>query len=66
MSIEFFAEPVTDLRELVAFRALYDVVQDEHSAIVARFEYENVLVLALFVMEDLIDFQSHGLAGPHV
>jgi len=59
-------EFVTDVRELVPLRALYDVVQDQHGAIVARFEDEDVLVFALFVVEDLIDFESHGLAGPHV
>ena len=60
MSIEFFvfetAELVADVREFVAFRALYDVVQDQHSTVIARLEDEHILVLALFMMEDLIDF----------
>jgi hypothetical protein len=50
------AELVADVRELIALRALYDVVQDQHGAIVARLEDKHVLVLALFVMEDLVDF----------
>ena len=33
---------------------------------IARFEDKDVLVFALLVVEDLVDFEGHGLPGPHV
>lgn len=52
--------------ELVALGALDDVVKDQDGAVVGRLEDEHVLVLALLVVEDLVDLEGHGLAGPHV
>lgn len=52
--------------ELVALRALDDIVQNEDSAVVGRFEDEHVLVLALLVVDDVFDLKGHGLARPHV
>ena len=54
------------VRELIALGALDDVVQHQNSAMVARFEDQNVLEFALFVVQDLVNFEAHGLAGPHV
>ena len=48
--------------EFIALGALDDVVQDEDSAVVGRLEDEDILVLALLVVQDLLDSQSHGLA----
>ena len=48
--------------ELVALSALNDVVEDENVAIVGGLEDENILVLALLVVEDLFDTEGHGLA----
>lgn len=33
---------------------------------VTAFEYQDVLVLGLLVVQDLVDLQDHGLAGPLV
>ncbi len=54
------------LRKLVTLGALDDVVEDEDSAVVAGFEDEDVLVFGFFVVQDLVHFEGHGLAGPHV
>ena len=50
------------VRELVPLGALDDIVQDQHLAIVGGLEDENILVLALLVVEHLIDLEGHGLA----
>jgi hypothetical protein len=52
--------------ELVTLGALDDIVQHEDSAIIGGFEDEDVLVLAFLVVEDVLDLESHSLAGPHV
>jgi hypothetical protein len=52
--------------KLITLGALDDVVENENSAIVGRFEDENVLVFAFLVVDDILDLQSHGLARPHV
>ena len=54
------------LRELVTLGALNDIVQNENGAVVGRLEDENVLVLALLVVENLLDTEGHGLTWPHV
>lgn len=54
-----------NVRELIALSALDDVVENEDGAVVGRFEDENVLVLALLVVEDLLDLEGHGLTRPH-
>ena len=33
---------------------------------VAGLEDQDVLVLGPFVVEDLVEFEGHGLSGPHV
>ena len=52
--------------ELVALGALDDVVEDEHHAVVGRLEDEHILVERLLVVDDLVDLEGHGLAGPHL
>ena len=52
--------------ELVALGALDDVVEDEHHAVVRGLEDEDVLVEGLLVVNDLVDLEGHGLAGPHL
>ena len=55
-----------DLRKFIPLCALNDVVEDEYCAMIARFKHEDVLIFRFLVMEDLVDFESHGLPGPHV
>lgn len=52
--------------KLVALGALDDIVEHQHVAVVAALEDQHVLVLGLFVVQDLVDLEVHGLAGPHV
>ena len=54
------------VRKLIPLRALYDIVEYEHGAVVAGFEDEDVLVFRFLVVEDLIHFEGHSLARPHV
>jgi hypothetical protein len=54
------------IRELIPLGGLDDVIQDQDSPVVGGLEDEDVLVFALLVVEDLLDLEGHGLAGPHV
>ena len=53
-------------RKFIALGALDDIVEHEDNAVVAGLENEDILILGFFVVEDLVDFEGHGLAGPHV
>ena len=53
-------------RKLIPLCALYDIIKDQYCAMVAGFEDEDVLVFGFFVVEDLVDFERHSLARPHV
>ena len=53
------------VREFVPFGTLYDIVKDQYCAMIAGFKDEDVLKLGFLVVEDLIDFEGHGLARPH-
>lgn len=52
--------------ELITLGALDDIVEDEDVAMVSGLEDQDILVQALLVVEDLLDLEGHGLAGPHV
>ena len=54
------------VRELVALGALDDVVEDKDHAVVGGFKDEDILVLGLFMVNHLVDLESHSLARPHV
>ena len=57
---------VEGVRKLVPLCALYDIVKDQYCAMIAGFKDEDVLILGFLVVEDLVDFESHGLTRPHV
>ena len=48
--------------ELIPLGGLDDIVQDENVAVVGGLEDQYVLVLALLVVQDLLDLKGHGLA----
>lgn len=50
------------VRELVPLGALDDIVEDEHVAVVGGLEDQDVLVLALLMVQHLLDPEGHGLA----
>lgn len=52
--------------ELVALGALDHIVEHQHHAVVGGLEDEHILVLGLFVVDHLVDLQSHVLTRPHV
>jgi hypothetical protein len=52
--------------EFITLSALDGVIEYQDMAVVGRFENEDILVFALLVVKDLLDFESHGLARPHV
>jgi hypothetical protein len=54
------------IRELIPLCALNDIVQHKDGAVIAGLEDEDILVFALLVVKNLVDFEGHGLAGPHV
>ena len=51
--------------ELIPLSALDDIVENQDSAIVGRFEDEDILILALLVVEDILDLEGHSLTRPH-
>jgi len=50
------------VRELIALSALDDVVQNQDTAMIGRLEDQDILVLALLMVQDLLDTEGHGLA----
>mmetsp|Transcript_23864 Transcript_23864/g.40829 ORF Transcript_23864/g.40829 Transcript_23864/m.40829 type:complete len:295 (+) Transcript_23864:981-1865(+) len=48
----------------IPFRTLNDPIQHEHLPILLRIKDENVLKLALLVIEHLLDLKSERLSGP--
>jgi hypothetical protein len=52
--------------KLIALSALDDVVQHQDGPVVGGFEDEDILVLALLVVDDILDLEGHGLAWPHL
>jgi hypothetical protein len=54
-----------NIRELIALGALDDVVEDKDHAVVGGLEDEDILVLALLVVDDLLDLEGHSLTRPH-
>lgn len=52
-------------RELITLSALDDIVEHKDGAVIAALEDKNILVLGFLVVQDLVDLEVHGLAGPH-
>lgn len=52
--------------KLITLGALNNVVQNQNGAIVGGFEDQDILVLALFVVDDVLDLEGHGLTRPHL
>jgi hypothetical protein len=52
--------------KLISLGALNDIIKDEDGSIVGRLENQDILVLTLLVVKNILDFESHGLARPHV
>lgn len=50
------------IRELVAFGALYETIENQDIAERLGLEDEDVLVERFFDVQDFLDFESHGLA----
>jgi hypothetical protein len=50
--------------ELVVLYALDSVIEDENVAVVCALENKDILVLALLLVQDFLDLESHSLAGP--
>ena len=59
-------EFVGSVRKFIPLSALYDIVKDQYRAMIAGFKDEDVLVFGFLMVENLVDFESHGLARPHV
>ena len=53
------------VREFIPLGTLDHIVEDEHGTVVGGFEEEDVLVGGFLVVEDAVDAEGHGLAGPH-
>ena len=51
--------------EFIALGALDHTVEDEYGAVIGGFKEEDVLVRGFLVVEDVVDAEGHGLAGPH-
>ena len=52
--------------ELITLGALDDIIENEDHSVVGRLKDQDVLILGLLVVDDLFDFESHGLARPHL
>ena len=54
------------VRELIPLRALDDIVQNQHCAVVTALKDQDILIFGLLMMKDLVDLEGHGLAWPQV
>lgn len=52
--------------KLVALSALDDIIEHQDISIIGRLEDEDILILALLMVEDLLDLEGHCLARPHL
>jgi hypothetical protein len=56
----------SDIRKFVPFRALDDIIQDQHSTVVTALKDQDILELGLLMVKNLVDLERHGLSRPHV
>lgn len=54
------------VRKFIPLCALDYVVKNKHSSVVGGFKYQNILILALLMVKNALDLESHGLARPHI
>ncbi len=55
-----------DIRKLVSFCTLNNIVQDKYCAMIAAFEDKHILIFRFLMVQYLIHFECHSLAWPHI